>query len=187
MGETGQLFSSRDSASSYNCHEAPPLCHVLKGMWLFSRSNRLGLVERQENVAEKKKNEAKSSNNVVNAVNCKSRQRSRTAWSCKPLRPSKGLMGVEKSQHSSGTLPKWIITPVWVKEPIQTTVLDLQSCLLLIQLQWWKIVGLPPIMIQAEGWKDATYKSHHRSHNICEDNILLQLSRGWFVNIEGYC
>lgn len=166
-----------------------PRATCSKGMWPFIHSNRLGLVERQENFTEKNNNqetEAKSSNNVVNAADCKSRQGTRTARFCKPLKPLKGLTRVEESQPSSGVLPKWINTPVCLKEPLQTTVLDLQSCLLLIQLQWWKIVGLPPIMIQAEGWKDATYKSHHRSHNFCEDHILLQLSRGWFVSIEGY-
>lgn len=160
-----------------------------KGMWIFILSNRLGLTERQENSTGEKNNqgiEAKSSNNVVNAVHCKSRKGTRTPQSCKPLRPLKGWTGVGEPQPLSGILLNWINIPVCLKEPIQTTVLDLHSCLLLIQLQWWKIIGLPPIMIQAEGWKDATYKSHHRSHNFCEDHILLQLSRGWFVNIEGY-
>lgn len=98
-------------------------------------------------------------------MHCKSRKGTRTRQSCKPLRPSKRWKEVEEPQPSSETLLNWINTPVCLKEPIQTTALDLHSCLLLIQLQWWKIIGLPPIMIQAEGWKDATYKSHHRSHN----------------------
>lgn len=115
-GKTRKFFTNRDSASNDN-YEATPVCQVLNKA-VAIHSLKPGLVERQEKVNEKKNQEfeAKSFNNVVNAVNCKSRQGTRTAWSCQPLRPSKGLTGGAASQPSLSSIPQVNRYPSLFKE-----------------------------------------------------------------------